>query len=183
MNESERINALMVAEKMNAKQFAEEIGIQTGTLSNILGERNKPSLDVMRKILNRFREVSSDWLILGVGTMFSQKNDSRELYQEQTLFENIDEQQDITGDMSGINSESGLPLEGGNVNAELSGGGSSDFSVSKSRLARRTRVGDSKVSGISNNSNVRSTEDKKIKPRKIQRIIVYFDDGTFQEFA
>ncbi|MBR1787228.1 MAG: helix-turn-helix transcriptional regulator [Paludibacteraceae bacterium] len=181
MNESERINALMVAEKMNAKQFAEEIGIQTGTLSNILGERNKPSLDVMRKILNRFREVSSDWLILGVGMMFSQKNDSRELYQEQTLFENIDEQ-DITGDMSGINSESGLPLEGGNVNAELSGGGSSDFSVSKSRLAR-TRVGDSKVSGISNNSNVRSTEDKKIKPRKIQRIIVYFDDGTFQEFT
>ena len=69
MNERERLLQVIEAEKMNAKQFAEEVGIQAGTLSNIISGRNNPSLDVMKRVLNRFRTLSSDWLILGVGSM------------------------------------------------------------------------------------------------------------------
>lgn len=70
MNERERLLQVIEAEKMNAKQFAEEVGIQAGTLSNIISGRNNPSLDVMKRVLNRFRTLSSDWLILGVGSMY-----------------------------------------------------------------------------------------------------------------
>ena len=35
-----------------------------------MGGRNKPSLDVMQAILRRFRAVSCDWLIMGVGSMY-----------------------------------------------------------------------------------------------------------------
>ena len=55
---------------MNAKQFCQEVGISPGTLSNITGGRNKPSLEVMQAVLRRFRAVSCDWLIMGVGTMY-----------------------------------------------------------------------------------------------------------------
>ena len=70
MNERQRLEQVMEAEKMSAKQFAQEIGIQAGTISNIINGRNNPSLDVLQRVLNRFRTLSSDWLILGVGSMY-----------------------------------------------------------------------------------------------------------------
>lgn len=70
MNERDRVLQVMQSEGMNAKQFCLEVGISPGTLSNITGGRNKPSLDVMQAILRRFRAISCDWLIMGVGTMY-----------------------------------------------------------------------------------------------------------------
>lgn len=55
---------------MTAKQFAEEINVSAGTISNILGGRNKASADIYVRILNRFRTISSDWLLLGTGSMY-----------------------------------------------------------------------------------------------------------------
>lgn len=75
MNERQRVEEIMKNEGLNAKQFANEVGISSGTLSNILGGRNKPSLDVMQAILNRFRTISSDWLILGIGGMYRLNGD------------------------------------------------------------------------------------------------------------
>jgi len=70
MDERKRLIQIMESEEMNAKQFSQEVGISPGTLSNIMGGRNKPSLEVMQAILNRFRNIQSDWLILGVGSMY-----------------------------------------------------------------------------------------------------------------
>ncbi|MGM9831337.1 MAG: helix-turn-helix domain-containing protein [Paludibacteraceae bacterium] len=83
MTEKERLEKIMETEGMNARQFATEIGVQSSTISNIMGDRNRPSLEVLQKVLNRFRTISSDWLILGVGSMYRQKIDS----QQPTLFE------------------------------------------------------------------------------------------------
>ncbi len=77
--EKERIEQVMIKEGMNAAQFAAEIGIKSPTLSHILNGRNNPSLDVLKKILDRYRTISSDWLILGVGPMY------RGIKQPQTL--------------------------------------------------------------------------------------------------
>ena len=70
MKERDRLEQVIESEGMTAKQFAAEVGIQAGTISNILSGRNNPSLDVMQRVLNRFRTLSSDWLILGVGAMY-----------------------------------------------------------------------------------------------------------------
>lgn len=87
MDEKERIEEIMRKEEMSAAVFANEIGIQGSTLSHILNGRNNPSLDVLKKILNRFRIVSSDWLILGIGSMYRSEKKS----QVPTLFDNIEE--------------------------------------------------------------------------------------------
>ena len=70
MDEKDRIEKIMESEGMNATQFALEIGIQGSTLSHILNGRNKPSLDVIKRVLNRFRTINSDWLMLGIGAMY-----------------------------------------------------------------------------------------------------------------
>jgi len=90
MNEHERLQALMKEENMNAKEFAEQVGISAATMSNIVNGRNNPSLDVMQKVLNRFRMVNSDWLILGVGSMYQEKSDSHEDKISLSLDDDID---------------------------------------------------------------------------------------------
>lgn len=70
MNERERIAKIIESEQMTAKQFAAEIGVAASTISNILAERNKPSTDLYVRILNRFRTINTDWLLLGTGSMY-----------------------------------------------------------------------------------------------------------------
>ena len=75
MNERQRLELIIEKEGLTSKQFASEVGIQAGTISNILNGRNNPSLDVLQRVLNRFRTISSDWLILGVGSMYRPNGD------------------------------------------------------------------------------------------------------------
>ena len=70
MEERERLAKIIESEKLTAKQFAEQIGVSAGTISNILGGRNKPSVDIYVRVLNCFRTINPDWLMLGTGSMY-----------------------------------------------------------------------------------------------------------------
>ena len=76
MDERQRLVKIMDSEQVNAKEFSSQVGISASTLSNILGGRNKPSLEVMQAILNVYRTISADWLILGVGAMYRSNADA-----------------------------------------------------------------------------------------------------------
>ena len=66
---NERILKFLQIEGINAKQFASEIGVLNSSVSHVLSGRNKPSFDFIQKILNRYNQLSADWLILGKGPM------------------------------------------------------------------------------------------------------------------
>ena len=66
-----RINLLLQAKNITAKQFAEEIGIQPSGMSHILGGRNNPSLEFVAKVLRRYPELDANWLLLGRGSMYA----------------------------------------------------------------------------------------------------------------
>lgn len=70
MNERERLAKIIESENLTAKQFAAEIGVSAGTISNILGGRNRASTEILIRVLNRFRTISADWLLLGTGSMY-----------------------------------------------------------------------------------------------------------------
>lgn len=67
----ERINLLLKAKNITARQFAEEIGIQPSGMSHILSGRNNPSLDFVMKVIRRWPEVNINWLMFGKGEMFA----------------------------------------------------------------------------------------------------------------
>ena len=69
MNERERIMQVMTQKGLTSSQFAESIGIQRAAMSHITSGRNNPSLDVMKKILERFPDISADWLLMEKGPM------------------------------------------------------------------------------------------------------------------
>jgi transcriptional regulator with XRE-family HTH domain len=66
----DRIKDLMEKKNLTSTQFSDEIGIQRSSLSHVLSGRNKPSLDFMLKVKERFPEINLDWLLLGSGKMF-----------------------------------------------------------------------------------------------------------------
>ena len=66
----DRINILLKAKNITARQFAEEIGIQPSGMSHILSGRNNPSLDFVLKVMKRWPEVNINWLMFGKGEMY-----------------------------------------------------------------------------------------------------------------
>lgn len=68
-----RIQKIIDYYQLTSNSFAQEIDVNRSTISHILSGRNKPSVEVLQKILKRFSDVSSDWLLLGVGQIHQQK--------------------------------------------------------------------------------------------------------------
>ena len=61
---------------MNQNSFSKKIGMDNNvTIGNIVkGRKNKPSYDVIEKIILTFDSINSDWLITGKGEMIKGSN-------------------------------------------------------------------------------------------------------------
>ncbi len=64
-----RIRQLLEQKQLSPTQFADAIGVGRPVMSHILSERNKPSLEVVQRIIEAFPDVSMPWLLKGVGEM------------------------------------------------------------------------------------------------------------------
>lgn len=78
MTDSERLIRVITTEGLTAKDFAARIDVGQGTISNIASGRNKPSLEVMQKVLQSFPRVNPSWLILGQGEMYLDGTENNE---------------------------------------------------------------------------------------------------------
>ena len=76
MDIKDRIKMLMEKENMTSGAFAESIGIQQSTLSHILNGRNKPSLDVIMKVHQKYSSIDLEWLLYGNGNLNEQSQKS-----------------------------------------------------------------------------------------------------------
>jgi transcriptional regulator with XRE-family HTH domain len=66
-----RIRELLEARQLSPTQFADLIGVGRPVISHILSERNKPSLEVVQKIIGAFPDISLPWLLAGTGSMLA----------------------------------------------------------------------------------------------------------------
>jgi len=70
----DRIQKIIDVYSLTSNSFAQEIEVNRSTISHILTGRNKPSIEVIQKILKRFNSISSDWLLLGIGDIEGSTN-------------------------------------------------------------------------------------------------------------
>ena len=68
--ERERIEQLYKSLNLSARQFADQIHVQPGTISNMMSGRNEPSYTVIKKILLRYPTLNPEWLITGKGDIW-----------------------------------------------------------------------------------------------------------------
>ncbi len=153
ITEKDRIEKLMELEGLSPTQLAAEIGVNSSNISHIVTGRNNPSLDVMKKILDRYRTISSDWLILGVGPIYREIKPS----QAPSLFD--DENETV------IQPESYVP----------------ESEIKELPHLELIREKSEEYSEIST-ERLQKVEKEIIKKTGIDKIIVYYSDNTYQEF-
>lgn len=152
----ERITELMAYLKLTAGALAEKIGVQPSSVSHILSGRNKPSLDFVNKLLVCFPQVNYDWLVNGKGSMLK----------------NVAE----TGEAADLFS---FAKQGGTEAAETQ---SESVEESPRRSVAR------KAKTISKPNREKEPEEsggeyKARSERKISKVILFYDDGSFEEFS
>lgn len=152
----ERIIELMAYLKLTAGALAESIGVQPSSVSHILSGRNKPSLDFVNKLLVCFPQVNYDWLVNGKGSMLK----------------NVAE----TGEAANLFSFS---EQGGSTSVETQ---SENVEESPRRVVAR------KAKTINKPNREKEPEEgggehKARSERKISKVILFYDDGSFEEFS
>lgn len=59
----EKLRILMQSENLTASKLADILEIKPAAISHILSGRNKPSFDLLCKIVNRFPQINPYWLL------------------------------------------------------------------------------------------------------------------------
>ncbi len=148
-----RIKTLIDKNRLNAVQFANEIGIAPSSLHHIVSGRNNPSLEVLLKILERYPQLNAEWLIQGKGQMYKP-------IVQGTLFD-----MSPTASHTERNNPSLNVLE----------------SNKPEEHAHRHTISDSHELKISSKPVEPRTEDKnELTDRKPEKVIIFYSDKTFE---
>src|SRR4030042_734264 len=78
----ERLLEFLRSENKTSAQLAEEIGVQPSGISHILSGRNNPSLDFVLKMLEKYRFLSTEWLLFGTGPMYKDNSGMQSLFDQ-----------------------------------------------------------------------------------------------------
>ena len=76
MEIEDKIRLLITDSGLTSAQFADKTKIQKSTVSHILSGRNKPSYEVIHKILVAFPNINTDWLLRNSTDMYIDKEKS-----------------------------------------------------------------------------------------------------------
>lgn len=68
----DRLTQILSHKQMSPSAFADLLEIQRSNMSHYLSGRNKPGVEILQKILAKFPDISTDWLMMGRGEMTNQ---------------------------------------------------------------------------------------------------------------
>lgn len=192
---NQRIVKLMEVQQVTARRFASEIGIQASTVSNIVNERNNPSLEVLQRILSTYPSVSPDWLILGSGSMYREINDSQQL----KLFDIEPIEKVHTSDSQAL--ESSRRVSENQIKKAVRNTQSAIQANSQSAVQANSQSANQAGDGLSDNDDIVSREDgwlesglndddcstiradKRRGYRSIKKVVILYDDGSYEELS
>lgn len=66
----DRIKKIMESQHMTQQVFASFIEMSPATLSSIFNDRTKPTLNMVEAIKRKIPNLSTDWLMFGIGSMY-----------------------------------------------------------------------------------------------------------------
>lgn len=173
MNLNNRISKIIEYAKLSASEFADEIDVQRSSISHITAGRNKPSLDFLIKVKDRFPEIEWEWIIKGNGEMikpekedvnYEEKNEKQKLVSLPDLFSIIDDE------------NFGKKTENANE-PEKTNSRESDISTT---FTEEKKISNSQRLDIEGNYNKNQNTDN--QGNKIKRIVLFFENGKFESF-
>lgn len=89
MDLNDKIKQILVDKSISPSHFADEIGVQRSSISHILAGRNRPSLDIVQKIIRRYPDLGMEWILEDEGVIEAVSNPTPNLTRNR--FENSPE--------------------------------------------------------------------------------------------
>lgn len=142
-----KLEYLLQSENLTATSLARLLEIQPSGLSHILSGRNKPSFDLVVKILRAFPKINPDWLLL----------DSSQIYRDA---------------IDGVALVDSPTSEVEDSRDELPFAANENIEISQPQAEQKNDKSVNFVGAISGLSS----------PKKVERIIVLYDDSTFDSY-
>ncbi len=166
----ERIKKIMESENMSAGKFADEIGIIGSRLSHYLSGRNNVSLDLVMKILERFRGINPEWLMFGRGEMYKSP--------DQKLSSPANVEPDLFNSFS--SSSSDTLIENNGKKKDFIDTQPNIYDPEPVKPALETPIyEDNDLENQESNSFARLSNTQKI----IERILIMYSDSTFDCYS
>jgi transcriptional regulator with XRE-family HTH domain len=151
MDLNKKIEQIIIDKGISPSKFADDLVIQRSSVSHILSGRNKPSLEIIQKILKAYPDIDRDWLLF-----------DNDIPQQNTP--QINRQQSINQRVTNQNLFEQKPRES-NKNFQ-----SEQISVQQpvNVMPKRNKIERPMIP--SSNTN-----------KQIERIMIFYTDGTFEE--
>lgn len=73
-----RVIRVMELKGLTKTEFTSILNITPAILSHINSGRNKPSVEILQKIITHYPDISAEWLLMGQGAMLKAKNINKE---------------------------------------------------------------------------------------------------------
>lgn len=159
----DRIIKFLTAENISKAEFAQTLGIGKPNVSHFTSGRSKPSCDVLAKIIEHYPSLNLQWLITGKGKMYYDEAKSPGASPETS---------------SGSESPANSPQNRPSANPRTDGQTGSLFPEEQQAPAISPQRQPQELPGTSNGLPQQRIESPE---RRITRIIVFYDDNTFQE--
>lgn len=168
MTDKERIEKIIQAKKLSNIEFCNQTAMAASTLSHILSERTKPTLAVLRNIVEAFPDLNPMWVLLGQGEMFSKDTPVATSEEHDAAPASQDDIDDVFS-----------ALKNGLGGSSASPGQASSSSPSPSTLPSVQSKPSVDVEEV-----VALTMARLQKPqRKVTEVRIFFDDGTYETFS
>ena len=160
-----RLQEIMKNYQLSTTELADKILVPKATISHLIAERNKPSLEFIMKLHNHFPELNLEWLIYGKEPVFLKSNsdfDNENLNQNTTEFSPIFDQTNHQNSKEETTHE--LEKMSEDDKEQLVEKTSDIFETKKEILSL-----------IGNNTNPSKTKE-------IESIVIFYSDGSFKNY-
>ncbi len=152
---NKRLEQFLAAENLSQTQFAETINVARASISHLLAGRNNPGYDFIKSVMQHYPNLNMDWLILGTGKMYKEQQTQPNIQQSQpgSLFPHGEAKEE-------------------QVKAEP-----------ESAVLPVQEKEKENIAPLNKTTTSYTQPEVRIKQRVVSKIIVFFDDGSFQELG
>lgn len=197
MNDFERIEQIMKDKQLNNQAFCNAVMISPASLSNILSQKTRPTLALMRSMIEAFPDINPLWIYSGEGNMYVADNDNAHQnigddtpednpYPPQTTAAKTQSPQTsfYQGDLFSTPStpHTSQPTQRA-TNAQ------NNSNISRQGAKQQSQSAAQAVAALGSESSVadiiRTTIDimQAPKRRQVTEVRIFFDDGTYETFC
>ena len=154
-----RLKQFLAAENISQSQFADTIKVVRASVSHVLSGRNNPSYEFIRAIMLSYPHLNMEWLLVGKGKMYKEAAPAPGLPAPEPIPTMSD-------------------LLFGEFEVEAT---EPEISASESPIAVPINEPAPSAQFLSNMNTSSENTQVVVKQRKVTKIIVMFDDGSYQE--